>query len=126
MRYPSTNFNGSDYQPARDDVRLTKQFMRVFDFMKDGFPRTLASIARVTGDPEASISAQLRHMRKPRFGGHKVNKQYYKEGLYFYTLIVRKPGDIVVQPESKPHCKTCMCNPVRDAAVPAGQLGLLF
>ena len=24
----------------------------------------------------------------------------------------------------RPHCKTCMCNPVRDAAVPIGQLGM--
>ena len=79
-------FNGSDYIPERDDVRLTGQLLRVFDAMQDGKPRTLRMIADETGDPEASISAQLRHLRKPRFGGHTVDKEYLGDGLYQYRL----------------------------------------
>lgn len=86
-------FNGSDYLPARDDVRLSGQIERVWDCMKDGKPRTLDQIATITGDPQASISAQLRHLRKDRFGGHTVNKSYVGNGLYFYTLIrADEPG----------------------------------
>tara|TARA_R100001530_G_C4308737_1_gene152448 strand:+ start:1129 stop:1455 length:327 start_codon:yes stop_codon:yes gene_type:complete len=86
-----TEFNGSDYQSERDRPRLTSQHERVFEVMKDSFPRTLGQIASSTGDPESSISAQLRHMRKPRFGGHTVVKEHLGSGLYTYRLIQRMP-----------------------------------
>lgn len=82
-------FNGADYQPERDNDRLHGQLLRIFDCMKSGAWRTLPEIARLTGDPEASISAQLRHLRKPRFGGHTVNREYIGNGLYRYQLVVR-------------------------------------
>ncbi len=80
-------FNGSDYIPERDDVRLTGQILRVWDVVKDQKWRTLREIADLTGDPEASVSAQLRHLRKPRFGGHTVEKEYINNGLYKYRVI---------------------------------------
>ena len=85
-------FDGADYKPKRDTPRLTKQYMRVFDLMKDGEWRSLRAIANSTGDPEAYVSAQLRHMRKERFGGHTLNKKYVDNGLYIYQLIVRAPA----------------------------------
>ena len=86
-------FDGDDYQPPRDNPRLTKQYMRVFEYMKDAQWRTLRDIADTTGDPEASVSAQLRHMRKERFGGHRVEKEYSANGLYYYQLIVKQPDE---------------------------------
>jgi hypothetical protein len=47
------------YDPALDQARLTKQLERVFDLMRDGRWRTLQEIADATGDPHASIRAQL-------------------------------------------------------------------
>lgn len=82
----SMQFNGSDYVPGRDNGRLNVQYLRVFNLMRDRKWRSLGDIARLTGDPEASVSAQLRHMRKERFGGHTVNKDYQGEGLYLYQL----------------------------------------
>jgi hypothetical protein len=85
-------FNGADYVPAIDHARLSVQFQRIFDLMKDGKWRTLAAIAAITKDPPASISAQLRHMRKERFGAHTVNRQRTGEpasGLFEYQLVVR-------------------------------------
>ena len=84
------HFAGNDYRPGFDQERLTGQIRRVFDSMKDGRWRTLGEIAAVTGDPEASISAQLRHLRKPRFGQWIVEKQARGEravGLYEYRLL---------------------------------------
>lgn len=83
-------FDGDDYVPERDDVRLSGQILRVFDCMKDGQWRTLGLIANLTGDPEASVSAQLRHLRKDRFGGHQVEKKHVERGLYTYRLIVKE------------------------------------
>ena len=86
-------FNGSDYVPGRDDHRLTGQILRIVSCMADGQWRSLADIEAITGDPAASISAQLRHLRKRRFGGHTVNKEYLGEGLWVYQLRLNKGED---------------------------------
>ena len=67
-------FAGSNYEHERDAPRLTTQHDRIFNVMKDAIPRPLKEIAALTGDPESSISAQLRHMKKERFGGHAIEK----------------------------------------------------
>jgi hypothetical protein len=82
-------FDGAAYSQAFDHKRLTGQIRRVFDLMKDGRWRTLEEIAAATGDPQASVSAQLRHLRKPRFGGFTVEKRAKGErehGLFEYRL----------------------------------------
>tara|TARA_R100000808_G_scaffold1639_2_gene7277 strand:+ start:3775 stop:4080 length:306 start_codon:yes stop_codon:yes gene_type:complete len=84
-------YNGSDYIPERDDSRLSGQILRVANCMADGRWRTLAQIEAITGDPAASISAQLRHLRKKRFGNHTVNKDYLGSGLWTYQLIIEQP-----------------------------------
>lgn len=84
-------FDGDDYVPARDDVRLTGQLRRIWDLMADGRWRTLPAISEATGAPEASISAQLRHLRKPRFGAHTVEKRRLPSALYEYRLKPAKP-----------------------------------
>lgn len=84
-------FNGPAYEKATDQGRLTGQILRVFSLMCDGKWRTLVEIARETRDPEASISAQLRHLRKARFGSHTVerrNRGDREQGLYEYRLVV--------------------------------------
>jgi hypothetical protein len=58
--------------------------------MRDGRWYTLAAIAKALGYPEASISARLRDLRKPRFGAHTVNRRYVERGLFEYQVIERK------------------------------------
>jgi hypothetical protein len=85
------HFNGSDYDHERDAPRLMGQMLRIFNLMSDGNWRTLREIANATGDPESSISAQLRHLRKPRFGSHVVEKRNRGDravGLFEYRLVV--------------------------------------
>lgn len=55
--------------------------------MSDGVWRTLDQISEVTGDPPASVSAQLRHLRKPRFGAYLVEKRYVSRGLFEYRVL---------------------------------------
>lgn len=87
-------YDGSDYVPELDNVRLDSQIGRIWALMLDGRWRTLDEIARRTGDPHASISAQLRHLRKPRFGEHTVEKRSRgdrRRGLFEYRLEVNQP-----------------------------------
>lgn len=83
-------FDGADYAPDRDDARLSSQLVDIQSLMRDGEWRSLNAIAQTTGHPEASISAQLRHLRKPRFGGHVVNRRHVGGGLYEYQLVVAR------------------------------------
>lgn len=83
-----TRTMGPAYDPSQDRQRLQGQMERVFRLMRDGRWRTLNEIAEVTGDPPASISAQLRHLRKPRFGKWPVEKRRVEGGLWAYRLVV--------------------------------------
>ena len=65
---------------ARDCDRLCGQILRVYDALYDGQWRTLDEIHNITGDPEASVSAQLRNLRKIRFGGHQIDKRRRNDG----------------------------------------------
>lgn len=57
-------FQGTTYVPSLDRERLGDQLIRVIDLMADGKWRSLREIAGATDDPEASISARLRDIRK--------------------------------------------------------------
>ncbi len=76
MKRATTGFrHGDTYDVAVDYARLNAQARRVYDVMADHRWRTLAEVAAVTGDPEASISARLRDFRKPEFGGMTVDRR---------------------------------------------------
>ena len=63
-----------------------EKFDRVKKACRSGVPMTLAAISKETGDPEASISAQLRHLRKEKHGAHTVDKIHISHGLYLYQV----------------------------------------
>lgn len=91
------DFNGSDYEPELDKKRLTGQILRIYELMRDGRYRTLDEIARLTGDPAASISAQLRNLRKERFGSHTVLRQRRGDrtrGLFEYKLDMQEQRNL--------------------------------
>lgn len=71
---------------AGKEVRLHAQQVRILELMRDGRWRTLQEIADVTGDPTPSVSAQLRHLRKRRFGSHVVRKRNIGGGLWEYQV----------------------------------------
>jgi hypothetical protein len=80
-------FGGETFDEGRDGERFTLQLGRVRALMLDGKWRTLAEIAEATGYPEASISARLRDLRKPRFGGFQVERRYLRRGLHEYRVV---------------------------------------
>jgi hypothetical protein len=89
-----TRFDGSNVIEAYDNERLTGQLKRVYDAMKDGNWRTLGEIEDRTGDNQASVSAQLRNLRKERFGSYQVEKRTRgdrKSGLFEYRVLAPIP-----------------------------------
>jgi hypothetical protein len=86
-------FGGRTFDPARDGERLSASLIRVRACVSDGRWHTLEELARKTGDPEASISARLRDLRKAKFGGRQVERRYVADGLWEYRLVPQGAGD---------------------------------
>ena len=87
------SFGGVTVDENRDGDRLRAQLHRVRTLMWDQAWRTLAEISAVTGDPEASISARLRDLRKKKFGEHVMNARIrgpQELGLWEYQVIPNK------------------------------------
>lgn len=74
---------GSTFEAERDGERLCEQARRVFAVIKDGNEHTLSEIAAITGDPEPSVSARLRDIRR---SGRIVTRRYIERGLWAYRL----------------------------------------
>ena len=85
-------FAGDDYTPKRDDPRLLSQLETIRDYMLGhGQFRTLQEIANATQYPHASVSAQLRHLTRPKHGGYIKNRIYCGDGLYAYQIVRPAP-----------------------------------
>lgn len=88
------HFNGSSYCPELDHSRLANQHEIIKDIMLDEHWRTLSEIENMTGFPQSSISAQLRHLKKNRFGGFRLEKQRRgdrSKGLFEYRVLPPAP-----------------------------------
>jgi hypothetical protein len=66
---------GPAYDSGLDRQRLSDQHVRIRDFCLVGGWHTLGEIEAALGYPQASISAQLRHCRKARFGSYRLDKR---------------------------------------------------
>ncbi len=95
--FRKSDFDGVTYEPVFDATRLRGEMARVYKAMnwvstQEGRANswyTLREISDITGDPEASISARLRDLRKRAFGAHTVNRRRRgdpKQGIFEYQL----------------------------------------
>jgi hypothetical protein len=86
---PPPDFGGATYEPEHDRGRLGRQLGRVKALMADGEWRTLAEVSAATGDPQASVSARLRDLRKERWGAYAVERRRRGEaarGIFEYRV----------------------------------------
>lgn len=84
-------FDGGTFSQPRDGARLSGQLQRVWEVMRDGEWRTLDDLAALANGSPAAVSARLRDLRKPRFGGHTVKRKYLGNGLWAYQLTPKHP-----------------------------------
>ena len=82
------HYDGKTYEPKLDQIRLSGQTKRVWQAMIKGFWWSLSSLGEYTGDPEGSISARIRDLRKTKFGSHTIERRREGDsGLFVYRLI---------------------------------------
>jgi len=89
--HPDPTF-GPDYDWLIDGPRVKRQM----DVIKDVMLRrrswaTLREISIATGYPESSVSAQLRHLRKSRFGSYDVRKRRRSDDSGTWEYFVQEP-----------------------------------
>jgi len=91
------HFPGPDYLWQFDSFRLANQHQRVKEIMSRGWWLTLQEVAASVRAPESSVSAQIRHLRKPEFGSHVIEKRRRgdpKNGLYEYRINWEKTREL--------------------------------
>lgn len=86
-------FSGYTYCRELDEARLTSLLRKVlWNLLRSGSWWTLAQLRERCGGSEAGISARIRDLRKPRFGGfrieHRRRQGAEKSGLWEYRLAV--------------------------------------
>ena len=90
-------FGGETFDAVIDGPRLKGQLERVRQFMSDGRWHDLEEIARSTSTSMLSVSARVRDLRKPQFGGYVLEvKRVGNSGLWFYRVTGRE------QPQAAP------------------------
>jgi hypothetical protein len=69
---------------------LAGQIERVYNALNRGAWLTLPELHRITGDPIPSVSAQIRHLRKPEHGSYTIKRRRRgpaEHGLFEYQLV---------------------------------------
>ncbi len=86
-------FDGDHYDHEIDCERLTGQMLDVLNCIikknsAGSLWWTVKEIEQETGHPQPSISAQIRNLRKPRFGGFHIEGRYKADNrrIFEYKL----------------------------------------
>lgn len=109
----TTRTFGPCFEPQRDARRLATQRERLLALLRAQPPGSWLTLEEMrlslerlyrTRFPEASLSAQLRHLRKPAFGGWRVEKRRRHGGLWEYRLLppLRRPEQLPLVPVAEP------------------------
>jgi len=86
MTQETFNFDGKTFDKAFDGIRLKRQLDQVRELMKERRWWTLRELwARIQGS-ESAISARIRDLRKPKFGGYTILSRRRSKGLWEYRL----------------------------------------
>jgi hypothetical protein len=96
--YRPIRFDGWLYREVLDRARLTTQLRRVCFALLDGRWWTLKALALEVNGSVTGVSARLRDLRKPRFGGFTVQNRRRPgaedSGVWEYRLNAVRPEQV--------------------------------
>jgi hypothetical protein len=82
---------GPAFNEVLDGARLRTQMEVIRDFMLGAGWKTLGEIEAEVGYPQASVSAQLRHLRRDWAGSYEVLKRRRTNGTWEYSVLPPEP-----------------------------------
>lgn len=82
-------FGGETFSEKQDGARLRTQFDKVASVMCDGKWHTLDELAQRCGGSVPSISARVRDLRKPKFGGHTAVRRRMRAAPWQYRMLAK-------------------------------------
>jgi len=80
------HFSGAGVETVEDKIRLGKQIDRVLAYINGGEWMSLQQIAIGINAPHASVSAQLRNLRKAEHGSYIIERKNEGDGYFLYRL----------------------------------------
>jgi DNA-binding Lrp family transcriptional regulator len=80
------SFDGEDMDQERDGERLNRQMNIIRERMENAGWLSVQQLSNELGFPATSVSAQIRNLRKDKFGGRYVERRYQGNGLYQFKL----------------------------------------
>jgi hypothetical protein len=89
---------GPNFDERLDGARVRQQIWEIRTYMLAQTTwKTLREISGTLKYPEASVSAQLRHLRKEQFGGYTVLKRRRdaERGIWEYRVL--RPGELPLE-----------------------------
>ena len=93
MACEQPRFDGSTYDHHRDGKRLSSQLDAVRHCLSDGSKwtthRLMDRVKQLRGGrnaSESSITARIRDLRKPAFGGYTINQEHTGNGVHVYWM----------------------------------------
>lgn len=96
-------FDGETYERDKDKSRLKRQLSDVRrHLISNPQWHTLAELEEALGHPQASISARIRDLRKPKFGGwevHRRRREGADAGTHEYYLVPGSKGSQTEPPK---------------------------
>jgi|TARA_B100000586_G_scaffold265245_1_gene236684 hypothetical protein len=87
MEQTQIHFDGVTYDPKLDYTRLTTQLGKIYNLLNTGRWFTLRQLADLIKAPEASVSARIRDLRKPKFGEHNIEHERLSNGVWRYRMV---------------------------------------
>jgi hypothetical protein len=94
---PLNAFGGRTYDPEKDYQRLASQLRQVRTIMLDGRKHYLTELAKVIASASGigtGLSARVRDLRKPKFGGFEIEsgRDPGKPGRWWYRMKLDDSG----------------------------------
>jgi hypothetical protein len=76
-----------------------KGLYKLLSVVKDGKWRTIKQLSDATGNIPTAASANMRNLRKAKYGGYIIERRHLGNGLYEYRMALDEDGNPLTSKE---------------------------